>query len=37
MFVLVQEASTSAAKALLYDNESGIVTIQNEAYTPDMG
>jgi len=34
--VLVLEASTSAAKALLYDSKQGIIAVENEPYSPDF-
>lgn len=36
MLVLVLEASTRAAKAMLYDSEKGILAVESENYTADM-
>lgn len=36
MLVLVLEASTSAAKALLYDSENGVAAVVNEPYSTDV-
>jgi gluconokinase len=36
MLVLALESSTSAAKAMLYDSEQGVLAVENESYTPDM-
>jgi len=36
MLILVLEASTSAAKAMLFDAEKGVVAVENEPYTADM-
>lgn len=37
MQVLVLESSTGAAKAMLYDNETGVVEILTESYDSDIG
>ena len=36
MLILVLEASTSAAKAMLFDVEKGVIAVECEPYTPDM-
>ncbi|MDR1621136.1 MAG: hypothetical protein LBS00_02040, partial [Synergistaceae bacterium] len=36
MRVLVLEASTSAAKALVYDDEKGILSVESESYGPKI-
>ena len=36
MLILVLEASTSAAKAMLFDADKGVIAIASEPYTPDI-
>ena len=36
MLILVVEASTSAAKAMLFDAEKGVIAVESVPYTPDM-
>ena len=36
MLILVLEASTSAAKAMLYDAKKGVISVESDPYTADM-